>query len=66
VADGVSYGWVESMRKGELAVKAWAAPALRSAAPIDLINMAAMWMKQQEIGSVLRRVCPVQYSSSPE
>ena len=42
MADGVSYGLVESIRKGELAVKAWAAPTVRSAAPIDLINMAAM------------------------
>jgi hypothetical protein len=42
VANGDSYGLVESMRKGELMWKALAAPAVRSAAPIDLINMAAM------------------------
>jgi hypothetical protein len=42
VANGVSYGLVESIRKGSALWKALAAPAVRSAAPIDLINMAAM------------------------
>lgn len=42
MADRVSYGWVDSMSMGELFLNAWAAPAVRSAAPIDLSNMAVM------------------------
>jgi hypothetical protein len=38
-----AHDWVENMTKGELFLNPWAAPAVRSAAPIDLNNMAVMW-----------------------
>jgi hypothetical protein len=53
------------MRKGELFLKPWAAPAERSAAPIDLNNMAVnvnMLERNKESLSILlfwrRRACP--------
>jgi hypothetical protein len=64
VANGFPYGWVESMRKGELFLKPWAAPTVRSAAPIDLNNMAVnvnVLERNKEFLSILlfwRRACP--------
>lgn len=43
VADtGDAHAWVENMTKGELFLNPWTAPTVRSAAPIDLNNMAVM------------------------
>ena len=39
---GEAHAWVENMTKGELFLNPWAAPTVRSAAPIDLNNMAVM------------------------
>lgn len=39
---GDAHAWVENMTKGELFLNPWAAPTVRSAAPIDLNNMAVM------------------------
>jgi len=39
---GDAHAWVENMTRGELFLNPWAAPRVRSAAPIDLNNMAVM------------------------
>jgi hypothetical protein len=39
---GDAHAWVENMTRGELFLNPWAAPTVRSAAPIDLNNMAVM------------------------
>lgn len=53
-----AYAWVESMNSGELCLKPWAAaPRVRSAAPIDLKSMAAMWMRKGKVGGSLLLGC---------
>ena len=39
---GDAHAWVENMTRGELFLNPWTAPTVRSAAPIDLNNMAVM------------------------